>query len=50
MARYRCAECGMAVIVPQGEEPIRGCACTGAIVADATVTLAGVGAVATGRR
>lgn len=43
MADYRCAECGLAVIVLADVDPIRGCACTGAIIAEASATLIGVG-------
>lgn len=41
---YRCAQCGMAVIVLDGEI-IRACHCNAAVVADATATMHGQGGV-----
>ena len=41
---YRCAQCGLAVIVTDGAV-VRGCSCEAAVVADMSSTLAGAGGV-----
>lgn len=42
---YRCAECGMAVIILEGHDPIKACTCSAPILAEASVTLVGKGGV-----
>jgi hypothetical protein len=42
---YACAECGRAVIVVEGHAPIKACECEAAILATASVSLAGAGRV-----
>lgn len=32
--KYKCAQCGLAVIVLAGEEPIKACTCEAAIIAE----------------
>jgi len=34
MNKYKCSECGLAVIVLEGEEPIKACKCEAPIVAE----------------
>lgn len=42
---YHCAECGMAVIVLPGEDPIKACTCDAPIVAEARAHCEGQGGV-----
>ncbi len=32
--QYKCSKCGLAVIVLEGEEPIKACTCEAAIIAE----------------
>jgi len=45
MSKYTCSQCGIAVIIPEGQEPIKACFCEAAIVANAEATAYGVGGV-----
>jgi hypothetical protein len=42
---YHCQECGMAVIVIDGEEPIKACDCDAPIVAELAATCEGRGGI-----
>lgn len=42
---YRCASCGLAVIVTRDGKVIRACTCGGAIVAEMRVEMRGRGGV-----
>lgn len=46
---YRCGECGLAVAVVPGKDPIRACPHTDAvIIAEASASLAGMGGLNVG--
>lgn len=46
MAKYRCAECGLAVVVIEGKPPVRACEHSGAAIqAFGEVRLVGAGGV-----
>lgn len=45
MAHYSCAACGLAVIVIEGETPIRACEHDAPIIAACVASLAGAGGV-----
>lgn len=45
--RYYCADCLLAVIVVPDLPPIRGCACAGPIVAEASAVLEGAASLGT---
>ena len=32
--QYKCSQCGLAVIVLEGEEPIKACTCEASIIAE----------------
>lgn len=40
--KYKCSECELAVIVLEGEEPIKACTCEAPIIAEISATAIGV--------